>query len=293
MAKTRRRNVHRRKTKKHHRRHRTKRRVKRRRKTTRKKRGRGIGPSKMAKLGVAALAATAAMGQGTGHGISPSKGTVAAVNHFKQVDCKDFHIGDMVEHSEDHGMSTEHYRPVLQAAIAKKRYCKRNKKPMRNPNTGKRMSKKKQKQANRRNQQRQEQERKNQQQQQQEPQSGETSGSTSGVGDSTTAMATAGMITGAAAHYYMRKKRQEEAERKRQQEEEKKSKSSNSALFDDFGVPIYNPEALNQGLPLASLKLQDEPTKKKKKTVWRTFKSKLSQATGIRRNKTRKNPQRG
>lgn len=283
MAKTRRRNVHRRKTKKHHRRHRTKRRVKRRRKTTRKKRGRGIGPSKMAKLGVAALAATAAMGQGTGHGISPSKGTVAAVNHFKQVDCKDFHIGDMVEHSEDHGMSTEHYRPVLQAAIAKKRYCKRNKKPMRNPNTGKRMSKKKQKQANRRNQQRQEQERKNQQQQrqQQEPQSGETSGSTSGVGDSTTAMATAGMITGAAAHYYMRKKRQEEAERKRQQEEEKKSKSSNSALFDDFGIP------------LASLKLQDEPTKKKKKTVWRTFKSKLSQATGIRRNKTRKNPQRG
>ena len=168
MAKTgRRRNVHRRKTKKHHRRHRTKRRVKRRRKTTRKKRGRGTGPSKMAKLGVAALAATAAMGQGAGHGISPSEGTVAAVNHFKQVECKDFHIRDMVPHSEDHGMPTEHYRPVLEAAMEKKRYCRRTRQPMRNPNTGKRMSKKKQRQAERRrrNQQRQEQERQNLRQQ--------------------------------------------------------------------------------------------------------------------------------
>ena len=233
-----------------------------------------MGPSKMAKLGVAALAATAAMGQGAGHGISPSEGTVAAVNHFKQVECKDFHIGDMVEHSEDHGMSTEHYRPVLQAAMAKKRYCKRTRQPMRNPNTGKRMSKKKQRQAERR--------RRNQQQQQEEPQPGETSGST-GTGAYNVATAAAGM-TAAAAHYYMRKKLQEEAERKRQQKEEENSKSSNPAPFDDFGE---RPQAL------ASLKLQDEPTKKKKKTPYRTFKSKLSKLTGIKRKKTRKNPHRG
>ena len=125
MAKTRRRrNVHRRKTKKHHRRRKTKRRVKRRRKTTRKKRGRGLGPSKMAKGAVAALAASAAMGQGMEHGISPSRGTTAAVNHFKEVECKDFHIGDIVEHSEDHGQLTEHYRPVLKAALAKRRTVK-------------------------------------------------------------------------------------------------------------------------------------------------------------------------
>jgi hypothetical protein len=243
----------------------------------------------MAKVGVATLAATAAAGKAMGHGISPQKGTAAAVNHFKQVECKDFHIGDMVEHSEDHGMSTEHYRPVLQAAMAKKRYCKRTRQPMRNPNTGKRMSKKKQRQAERRrrNQQRQEQERKNQQQQQQqqqqeEPQPGETSGSTD-TGAYDVATVTAGM-TAAAAHYYMRKKQQEEAERKRQQEEEENSKSSNPALFDDFGE---RPQAL------ASLKLQNEPTKKKKKTAYRTFKSKLSKLTGIKRNKTRKNPHRG
>ena len=71
MAKTRkRRNVHRRKTKKHHRRRNTKRRVKRRRKTTRKKRGRGIGPSSLAKGATAALAASAVMGQGSA-AISP------------------------------------------------------------------------------------------------------------------------------------------------------------------------------------------------------------------------------
>ena len=276
-----------RKTRKHKKKHRrktkrkTKRRVKRRRKTTRKKRGRGMGPSKMAKLGVAALAATTAMGQGAGHGISPSEGTVAAVNHFKQVKCKDFHITDMVEHSEDHGQPTEHYRPVLKAALAKRRGCKRRGKPMRNPNTGKKMSNKKQRQAERRrrNQQRQEQERKNQQQQQEEPQPGETSGST-GTGAYNVATVTAGM-TAAAAHYYMRKKLQEEAERKRQQEEEEEnSKSSNPAPFDDFGE---QPQAL------ASLKLQDEPTKKKKKTPYRTFKSKLSKLTGIKRKKTRKN----
>jgi len=132
MAKTRRRrNVHRRRTKKHRRRHRTKRRVKRRRKTTRKKRGRGIAPSKMAKVGVAALAASTAMGQGMGHGISPSRGTAAAVNHFKTVACSDFHIGDIVEHSEDHGQPTDHYRPVLQAALGKKKSCKRRGQPMR------------------------------------------------------------------------------------------------------------------------------------------------------------------
>ena len=90
-------------------------------------------------------------------------------------------------------------------------------------------------------------------------------------------------MTAAAAHYYMRKKLQEEAERKRQQEEEN-SKSSNPALFDDFGE---RPQALS------SLKLQDKPTKKKKKTAYRTFKSKLSKLTGIKRNKTRKNLYRG
>ncbi len=134
MAKTRRRrNVHRRRTKKHHRRRKTKRRVKRRRKTTRKKRGRGMGPSKMAKGAVAALAASTAMGQGMGHGISPSRGTAAAVNHFKTVACSDFHIGDIVEHSEDHGQTTKHYRPVLQAALGKKKSCKRMGQPMRKP----------------------------------------------------------------------------------------------------------------------------------------------------------------
>ena len=261
-----------------------------------------MGPSKMAKLGVAALAATAAMGQGAGHGISPSEGTVAAVNHFKQVECKDFHIGDMVEHSEDHGMPTEHYRPVLQAAMAKKRYCKRTRQPMRNPNTGKRMSKKKQRQAERRrrNQQRQEQERQNQQQsqqeiedevmeemrrerqqqQQEEPQPGETSGST-GTGAYNVATTAAGM-TAAAAHYYMRKKRQEEAERRRQQEEEENSKSSNPAPFDDFDE---RPQVLE------SQKLQAEP-KKKKKTFYRTMKSKMTKLTGIR-SKTRKKPRGG
>ena len=134
MAKTRRRkNVHRRRTKKHRRRHQTKRRVKRRRKTTRKKRGRGISPSKMAKVGVATLAATAAAGKAMGHGISPQKGTAAAVQHFQNVPCNQFHISDVVPHSEDHGMSTEHYRPVLSAALGKKRSCKRTKQSMRKP----------------------------------------------------------------------------------------------------------------------------------------------------------------
>lgn len=109
-----------------------------------------MGPSKMAKVGVAALAASTAMGQGMGHGISPSKGTAAAVNHFKEVQCKDFHITDIVEHSEDHGQPTEHYRPVLKAALAKKRTCNRRGKPMRNPNTGKKMSNKKRNQAEKR-----------------------------------------------------------------------------------------------------------------------------------------------
>lgn len=132
-----------RKTKKH-------RRVKKRRKKTRKKRGRGVGTSKIAKVGVGALAASSVIGQGMGHGISPSRGTPAAVNHFNTVACSDFHIGDIVEHSEDHGQNTDHYRPVLRAALAKKRTCKRRGKPMRNPNTGKPMSKKKQNQSNRR-----------------------------------------------------------------------------------------------------------------------------------------------
>ena len=125
----------RRKTKRRRRKttHRRKHRVKRRRKTTRKKRGRGIGPSSMAKGATAALAASAAMGQGMGHGISPSKGTAAAVNHFKNVACSDFHIGDVVPHSEDHGQTTEHYRPVLRAALAKKRTCKRTGQSMRQP----------------------------------------------------------------------------------------------------------------------------------------------------------------
>ena len=259
-----------------------------------------MGPSKMAKLGVAALAATAAMGQGAGHGISPSRGTAAAVNHFKQVECKDFHITDMVPHSEDHGMPTEHYRPVLEAAMEKKRYCRRTRQPMRNPNTGKPMSKKKQKQANRRRraQERQEQERKNQQeiereameemrreqqrqrqQRQQQQQQGETSGSTdTGVPYAATMRNAAGM-TAAAAYYYMRKKKRDEAKRKGEQKEEGETKSS---------VQINNPEPLNQDLPLSPQKLQDEPTKKKK-TAYRTLKSKFSKITGLRRKKTRKN----
>jgi len=126
-----------RKTKKSKRRKRIKtRKRKRKRKTkrrTRKKIGRGIAPSKMAKVGVAALAASTAMGQGMGHGISPSRGTAAAVNHFKTVACSDFHIGDIVEHSEDHGQPTDHYRPVLQAALGKKKSCKRRGQPMRKP----------------------------------------------------------------------------------------------------------------------------------------------------------------
>ena len=151
MAKTRRRrNVHRRRTKKHRRRHRTKRRVKRRRKTTRKKRGRGLGPSKMAKLGVAALATSTAMGQGMEYGISPSMGTAAAVKHFNTVPCDEFHISDLPPHHTDHGASTSHAAAVTTAALRKKRSCKRRGKPMRNPNTGKLMSKKKQKQAERR-----------------------------------------------------------------------------------------------------------------------------------------------
>ena len=138
-----------RKTKKHRRR-RTKRRVKKRRKKTRKKRGRGVGTSKIAKVGVGALAASSVIGQGMGHGISPSKGTKAAVKHFKNVACRDFHIRDMVEHSEDHGMSTEHYREVLEEVLKKKRSCKRKGQSMRNPNTRKPMSKKKQNQSRRR-----------------------------------------------------------------------------------------------------------------------------------------------
>ena len=126
---------------------------------TRRKSGRGIGPSKIAKVGVAALAASSVIGQGMGHGISPSRGTPAAVNHFNTVACSDFHIRDIVEHSEDHGQPTKHYRQVLKAALKKKRTCKRMGKPMRNPNTGQPMSnpnrgqpmsKKKQNQANKR-----------------------------------------------------------------------------------------------------------------------------------------------
>jgi len=130
MVKTRRRrNVHRRRTKKLRRRHQTKRRVKRRRKrSTRKKRGRGISPSK---LGVGVLAATASIHKALGHGISPDKGTAAAVKHFREVPCNQFHISDVIEHSEDHGRSTGHYRPVLEAALEKKRGCKRDNKPMR------------------------------------------------------------------------------------------------------------------------------------------------------------------
>ena len=84
---------------------------------TRRKSGRGIGPSKIAKVGVAALAASSVIGQGMGHGISPSRGTPAAVNHFNTVACSDFHIRDIVEHSEDHGQPTKHYRQVLKACL--------------------------------------------------------------------------------------------------------------------------------------------------------------------------------
>jgi len=85
MAKTRRRrNVHRRKTKKHHRRRKTKHRVKRRRKTTRKKRGRGMGPSKMAKGAVAALAASEMMKQGAAV-VSPQARTVQ--QQLRSADC--------------------------------------------------------------------------------------------------------------------------------------------------------------------------------------------------------------
>ena len=136
--------------KKHRRKTKRKRRVKRRRKTTRKKRGRGLGPSKMAKLGVAALATSTAMGQGMGYGISPSMGTAAAVEHFNTVPCAEFHISDLPPHHTDHGASNEHAAAVTKAALRKKRSCKRRGKPMRNPNTGKPMSKNEAKKAQKR-----------------------------------------------------------------------------------------------------------------------------------------------
>ena len=132
MAKTRRRrNVHRRKTKKHHRRRKTKRRVKRRRKTTRKKRGRGLGPSKMAKGAVAALAASAAMGQGMGQGISPSEGTAAVKKWMAESKCEDFHPVDIKPHHPDQGATNEHFREVYPKWRAKKSYCKKTKQPFR------------------------------------------------------------------------------------------------------------------------------------------------------------------
>jgi hypothetical protein len=73
------------------------------------------------------------MGQGMGHGISTSKGTAASFNQFKTVACSDFNNGDVVPHSEDNGQTTEHYRPVLRAALAKKRTCKRTGQSMRQP----------------------------------------------------------------------------------------------------------------------------------------------------------------
>jgi len=136
-----------RKTKKQRRR-RTKHRFKKRRKTTRKKRGRGMGPSKIAKVGVGALAASAVMGQGTGYGISPSKGTDEVVKHFNTVACSDFHISDLAGHSQDHGQPFAHAAAATEAALGKKRTCKSTGQPMRNPNTGKPMSKKKQNRAN-------------------------------------------------------------------------------------------------------------------------------------------------
>jgi Tfp pilus assembly protein PilP len=167
MAKTRRRrNVHRRKTKKHHRRHKTKRRVKRRRKTTRKKRGKGIGPSKMAKVGVAALAASEMMKQGSAV-VSRQARTVQ--QQLRAADCNTIQKQGrqlIIPLHPDHGGTDEDFIAGMNELSHRRGQCKLNRKrgdtgrnkPTRNPNTGKPMSKKKykQQQKRRRNQQRQE-----------------------------------------------------------------------------------------------------------------------------------------
>ena len=125
MAKTRRRNVHRRRTKKHRRRHRTKRRVKRRRKTTRKKRGRGISPSRMAKGTVAALAASEMMKQGSAI-VSPQGRAVQ--QRLRSVNC-DTIAGQgrqlIKPLHPDHGGTDEDFRAVYGTLTHRRGQCKR------------------------------------------------------------------------------------------------------------------------------------------------------------------------
>jgi len=155
-----------RKSKRKKRRHRTKRRVKRRRKTTRKKRGRGMGPSKMAKVGVAALAASEMMKQGTA-AVSPQARTVQ--QQLRSADCttiKEQGRQLIIPLHPDHGGTDEDFITGMNELNHRRGQCKLNRKrgdtgrnkPTRNPNTGKPMSKKKykQQQKRRRNQQRQE-----------------------------------------------------------------------------------------------------------------------------------------
>lgn len=128
MAKTRRRNVHRRRTKKHRRRHRTKRRVKRRRKTTRKKRGRGISPSRMAKGTVAALAASEMMKQGSAI-VSPQGRAVQ--QRLRSVNC-DTIAGQgrqlIKPLHPDHGGTDEDFRAVYGTLTHRRGQCKLNRK---------------------------------------------------------------------------------------------------------------------------------------------------------------------
>lgn len=153
-----------RKTRKHKKKHRRKtkrkrkRRVKRRKKTTRKKRGRGMGPSKMAKVGVAALAASEMMKQGTA-AVSPQARTVQ--QQLRSADCttiKEQGRQLIIPLHPDHGGTDEDFITGINELNRRRGQCKlrrkrgdtgRNK-PTRNPNTGKPMSKKKYKQQEKR-----------------------------------------------------------------------------------------------------------------------------------------------
>ena len=153
-----------RKTRKHKKKHRRKtkrkrkRRVKRRKKTTRKKRGRGMGPSKMAKVGVAALAASEMMKQGTA-AVSPQARTVQ--QQLRSADCttiKEQGRQLIIPLHPDHGGTDEGFITGMNELNRRRGQCKlrrkrgdtgRNK-PTRNPNTGKPMSKKKYKQQEKR-----------------------------------------------------------------------------------------------------------------------------------------------
>ena len=128
MAKTRRRNVHRRRTKKHRRRHRTKRRVKRRRKTTRKKRGRGISPSKMAKGVIVAAAASEVMKQGSAV-VSPQGRAVQ--QQLRSVNCDT--IAEQGRQlikplHPDHGGTDEDFIAGMNTLTHRRGQCKLNRK---------------------------------------------------------------------------------------------------------------------------------------------------------------------